>query len=208
ETQIRRISGLLIFLAIFGWASVLFWLLLSFDSTPEGNPLFWTASRVLALVSVLLSSVLALSAWRAWQHRSYSLVVLATILAMLPWSLGFPFGILFGFWILRQLSDPTVRAAFAGDSRRGLVRGDGRNWQNAHAEARASVLCIPIKLGSITDQRRYPGMLRLEGDELVLEYMAGFLRAKCKEARIQINHLRVIRLTRAWFSTYLILHPP
>jgi hypothetical protein len=195
---------LLIFLAIFGWVSVPFWILLSFDSTSEGNPLFWTASRVLALVSVLLSSVLALSAWRAWQHKSYNLVVLATILAMLPWSLGFFFAVPMGYAILRALADPAVRAAFAGGHRLSFARGQAKNPQEMVTEAPGGVLCIPIKLGSLSEHR-YPGILRLEGDALVLEYMKGYVRAKVREAIIQISHLRLVRLTDGWFSDSLVL---
>ncbi|HMF11246.1 MAG TPA: hypothetical protein VKE94_03045, partial [Gemmataceae bacterium] len=72
-------------------------------------------------------------------------------------------------------------------------------------EATGQVVCLPVKLGSLSEHR-YPGMLRLEGDALILEYMKGYVRAKVREAIIQISHLRFVRLTSGWFYDSIVLY--
>jgi predicted Ser/Thr protein kinase len=203
ETRIRRLGILLLILAILGWASVPGWLVLAVEPTPQGNPLIWLGS-IFVVLSVLISSLLSLSAWRAWQLKNYSLVVFATILAMLPWSIGFFFAVPIGYAILRTLADPAVSAAFASGRRGYRLRRDQTNRAGAETEVTGQVVCLPVKLGSLSEHR-YPGMLRLEGDALVLEYMKGYVRAKIKEAVIQISHIRLVRLANGWFFDSLVL---
>jgi serine/threonine protein kinase len=203
EGRIRRASILLVVLAIFGWASAPGWLLIAFDSTPSGNPLFWNASRVFFSLSVLLSGLITFSAWRAWHHKNYSLVVLSTILAMLPWSLGFLLAVPIGYVILRVLGDPAVRRMFADQRIDGLARLSGKAGQLLELEAPAGVLCIPIDLGSVWDHS-HPGLLRLQENSLILEYRTRFIRSKIQERVIPLELIRSIQLNHGWFWSSLI----
>jgi len=68
----------------------------------------------------------------------------------------------------------------------------------------AEVSCFPVHLGSAWDQQ-YPGLLRLDGDALILEYSTGYVRPKLKENVIPLRLLRHVRLWDHWFSTSLTL---
>jgi hypothetical protein len=90
----------------------------------------------------------------------------------------------------------------AGDAGvRGLLPGSPLD---PGAQACQRLVCIPIFLGSVWD-RQYPGLLRLEGESLVLEYRSGYLRSKFKENVILIKYLRRIELHMGWFRTSLVL---
>jgi len=66
------------------------------------------------------------------------------------------------------------------------------------------ITCFPVHLGSAWDQQ-YPGLIRLDGDALVLEYSTGYVRPKLKENVIPLRLLRHVRLWDGWFSTSLTL---
>src|SRR5262249_35500388 len=138
--------------------------------------------------------LVSLGAWCAWRRKHYTFVRFTMIVAMLPWSLAFPLAFPLTAWFLLELSDPAVRAAFAGSRRAYPPLRDPRKRSAAETEATGQFICLPVKLGSLSEHR-YPGMLRLEGDALILEYMKGYVRAKVREAIIQISHLRFVRLT-------------
>src|SRR5262249_16057035 len=150
------------------------------------------------------SAVLVLGGLKMIQLKSYTWAVFSAVWAMVPWSCGWIVGFPIGILALVVLRKPYVRAAFAGGHRLDFARGQANNPQEIVTEVAGGFFCIPIKLGSI-GEHRYPGMLRLESDALVLEYMKGYVRAKVREAIIQISHLRLVRLTDGWFSDSLVL---
>jgi tRNA A-37 threonylcarbamoyl transferase component Bud32 len=197
--RIDKVAILLAFLAVLGWVScVTYWSALA-DSSRHNQLLF-----ALALVSIPLSVLVTVGAWQASRRENYTLVWMATVLSMLPWYFGFPFALIIGFWILAELSKPRVRLLFSGARGPGFIPAGREGGRRMATEMRRDLLCLPIKIGSLSDHR-YPGMLRLEGETLVLEYMKGYVRAKIREAVIQISHLRLIRLTEGWFFTSLVL---
>jgi len=154
-------------------------------------------------VYIPCGTFIAIAARRVRHHKNHTLAVVATGMGMVM-ALGTPLTIPIGIWVLVRLYDPKVRAMFAGGQPLGVMRGDRRRIPVAETEARGSVLCLPVKLGSLSEHR-YPGMLRLDGDALVLEYMKGYVRAKVKEATIQIRHIHQLRLTSGWFFDSLVL---
>src|SRR5262249_52719105 len=154
-------------------------------------------------VYIPCGAFIAIAARRVRRHKNHTLAVVATGVGMVM-ALGSPLTFPIGIWVLVRLYDPKVRAMFAGGQPLGVMRGDRRRITVAETEARGSVLCLPVKLGSLSEHR-YPGMLRLDGDALVLEYMKGYVRAKVKEATIQIRHIHQLRLTSGWFFDSLVL---
>ncbi len=66
------------------------------------------------------------------------------------------------------------------------------------------LLSIPITLGSVWD-KQYSGLLRLEGENLILEHRSGYLRSRIKENVIAGKYLRRAELRTGWFHTSLEL---
>jgi serine/threonine protein kinase len=66
------------------------------------------------------------------------------------------------------------------------------------------LLSIPITLGSVWD-KQYSGLLRLEGENLILEHRSGYLRSRIKENVIAGKYLRRAELRTGWFHTSLKL---
>ena len=80
------------------------------NQIPEAAALFWTAIGVVVcglVTAIILGSI------KMRRFQSFEFVVIAIILAMLPWSAHCLIGIPAGVWAIWTLSHPEVRAAFA-----------------------------------------------------------------------------------------------
>jgi len=70
---------------------------------------------LLALPVALGAGFVLVAAVRMFRLRSYLMAVMASALALIPWSPGWILGLPFGIWALIVLSKPEVMAAFLGD---------------------------------------------------------------------------------------------
>jgi tRNA A-37 threonylcarbamoyl transferase component Bud32 len=70
------------------------------------------------ILGLLAGAVLIQAGLRMMGHRSYRLALLGSVLAMLPISPMFVFGLPLGSWALAVLCEPEVEAAFADEARR------------------------------------------------------------------------------------------
>ncbi len=125
QFQVQGPAAALIVSALIGFAHwVVFPIALAADGQfrgPDGE----AASLALffgAILAFVGGGLILIGATRLRQFRDYTLVVVAAILAMLPWSSHFLIGIPAGIWALRTLSRPEVRAAFAAKLRSGAEK--------------------------------------------------------------------------------------
>ena len=121
-------AGLLL-TGMVAFASCIIWLLATYYNP---NPFWFTAiskttvvsaaERLVYLVPPVLglwaAGCLVVGAVHMMRLRSYALAVVATMLAMLPWSPAWILGVPFGIWALVVLRRPEVRAAFLNNRRR------------------------------------------------------------------------------------------
>jgi predicted Ser/Thr protein kinase len=84
------------------------------NQIPEAAALFWTCIAV--VVSALVAAII-LGSIHLRRFQGYEFVVIAAVLAMLPWSAHCLIGLPAGIWTIWTLSQPQVRAAFAAKLR-------------------------------------------------------------------------------------------
>jgi hypothetical protein len=84
------------------------------NQIPEAAALFWTC---IAVVVCGLVTVIILGSIKLRRFEGFEFVVIAAMLAMLPWGAHCLIGIPAGVWAIWTLSLPEVRAAFAAKVR-------------------------------------------------------------------------------------------
>ncbi len=72
----------------------------------------------LILVTLPITIVMMIGAWRMRRLENYPLCVAAAVVAVLPVHAGFLLGLPFGVWALSLLFRPEVKAAFHASARR------------------------------------------------------------------------------------------
>ncbi len=107
-------------------AAFIHWAIFGFVLAWEPRSVFEPGESIVApalmwAVAASLALVIARGAVQLKRFDQYSLVIAAIILAMLPWSFHCLIGIPAGIWALWVLKDPTVKAAFAANLRRGRI---------------------------------------------------------------------------------------
>jgi hypothetical protein len=91
----------------------------------------FTVSLAAGLVLLLLVGTIVHGALRLRRCEQYAAVIVAALLAMLPWSVHVLIGFPVGVWCLIILSAPEVRSAFAANLRRRRARPAGHPLQAA-----------------------------------------------------------------------------
>jgi hypothetical protein len=74
--------------------------------------LLFPIALILYLLNFAFSATLIVGGWRMRQAKSYGLSLVASILALLPCTLGWIIGLPIGIWALLVLLDPQVKAGF------------------------------------------------------------------------------------------------
>lgn len=103
------------FLSYLGIGLIAFMALLT-ESQPAPAFLFLLLGIGIAGVAAAASACVLFGAFKMSQLDGYEFAVMGSFMAMLPWSIVFPFGFVVGIYALRVLRRPEVRAAFAGQA--------------------------------------------------------------------------------------------
>lgn len=121
--QVKAPAGALMVVAVSAFLSYLGLGLLNFmifltESWSHDAPLFLLIllGTGIAGIAAAASACVLFGAFKMSQLDGYEFAVMASFMAMLPWSIVFPFGLFVGIYALRVLRRPEVRAAFAGQA--------------------------------------------------------------------------------------------
>jgi len=108
----------------------------------------WLLGAVVVAGATLLSGLIIVGGLRMSRLQTYELPVMASVLAVLPWSVHFLVGLPTGIWAFWTLARPEVKTAFVLARRRpprpglvGLLLGSTTGW--------AMILCLAGVAGSL-----------------------------------------------------------
>ena len=167
-----------------------FGLLLNRSAPQTGVPLALTQNRgVVGLFPILLALLLMLpvagttilGAWKMRKLELYGLAITASILAMLPCTLGFIIGLPAGIWALMVLRQPDVKAAFRlkPEHRKPAIDAEPKGFKQHASEIKTDVETIthvapPPKSPPADVELPAPKTSRLAIASLVLAILSPF----------------------------------